>query len=209
MPVKTVTVFCGSRPGHDPKWVALAAEVGREMVQRDMALVFGGGSNGLMGAVAGAVVEAGGKSTGVIPESLLAIEPALEGLTELFVVDSMHTRKFIMSERADAFLVLPGGIGTFEEFFEIWTWHQIGLHNKPIVLFNAFDYYTPLLGFLQQAMHEGFVRPEHHCHLRVATSVREALDGVLVPCEPSPLFEILGGAGKALSIPGGHHKPPE
>jgi uncharacterized protein (TIGR00730 family) len=201
MATRTLTVFCGSRPGVDPKWVAIAEEVGREMVQRDMALVFGGGGNGLMGALAGAVIEAGGKSTGVIPESLLAIEPAMEGLTELFVVDSMHTRKFIMSERADAFLVLPGGIGTFEEFFEIWTWHQIGLHNKPTVLFNAFDYYTPLLRFLDQGMREGFIRPEHHCHLRVATSVREALDGVVLPCEPSPLFPAVRPANGGQTPP--------
>jgi uncharacterized protein (TIGR00730 family) len=187
-PVKSITVFCGSRSGRDPKWIEVAAACGREMVKRDLALVFGGGRNGLMGAVARAVIEAKGKSTGVIPESLLAIEPAMEELTELFVVDSMHTRKALMSERADAFLVLPGGIGTFEEFFETWTWHQIGLHSKPIVLFNLDNYYTPLLQFLRQSMDCGFLNPRHHDHLRVATTVEQAFDLLTSPYEipPSP-----------------------
>ena len=186
--IKSVTVFCGSRSGKDPRWELIARQCGEGLAQRGMALVFGGGCCGLMGAVAQAVIDAGGKSTGVIPESLLSIEPAKEGLTELFVVDSMHTRKFIMSERADAFLVLPGGIGTFEEFFETWTWHQIGLHSKPIVLFNLDDYYTPLLQFLRQAMDCGFLNSRHHDHLRVATTVEQAFDLLTLPYEipPSP-----------------------
>lgn len=181
-PIKSITVYCGSRSGHDPKWVELAKACGKEMVARDLSLVFGGGRNGLMGAVARAVIDAKGRSAGIIPESLLVMEPAMEELTELFVVDSMHTRKSLMAERGDAFLVLPGGIGTFEEFFEIWTWHQIGLHNKPIVLFNVDGYYTPLLQFLQQALDFGFLTAEHHCHLRVATSVTQAFDLLTTPC---------------------------
>jgi uncharacterized protein (TIGR00730 family) len=176
MSVKTVTVFCGSREGNDSKWSAIAESCGRELAQRNLALVYGGGRNGLMGAVARGAIAQGGQTTGVIPESLLSIEPAMDGLTELLVVDSMHTRKSIMSERADAFLVLPGGIGTFEEFFETWTWHQIGLHTKPVVLLNAFDYYTPLLGFLEHAVGLGFLKPGHHRHVRVATKVDEAFD---------------------------------
>ena len=182
--IKTITVFCGSRNGHDPKWEKIATECGTELASRGLRLVFGGGSNGLMGAIAKAVIAARGQSTGIIPESLLSFEPAQEGLTELFVVDSMHTRKLLMSERAEAFLVLPGGIGTFEEFFETWTWHQIGLHNKPIVLLNVFDYYTPLLSFLQQGMDTGFINPRHHCYVRVATSVAQAFDLLAQPCEP-------------------------
>jgi hypothetical protein len=181
--IKTVTVFCGSRSGHDPKWEAIATACGRELVRRDMRLVFGGGCNGLMGAIAKSVIDAKGQSTGIIPESLLAFEPAQEGLTELFVVDSMHTRKLLMSERADAFLVLPGGIGTFEEFFETWTWHQIGLHQKPIVLLNAFDYYTPLLDFLKKGMDAGFIHAKHHCYVRVATTVADAFDLLTTPCD--------------------------
>lgn len=180
--VKSVTVYCGSRNGHDPMWTELARACGKAMVERNLALIFGGGRNGLMGAIARAVIESKGKSTGVIPESLLAFEPAMEELTELFIVDSMHTRKALMAERADAFLVLPGGIGTFEEFFEIWTWHQIGLHDKPIVLLNAHDYYTPLLDFLKRALDCGFMTTEHHCHLRVATEVTQAMDFLVQPC---------------------------
>jgi uncharacterized protein (TIGR00730 family) len=182
--IKTITVFCGSRSGHDPKWERVAADCGAEMVRRDLRLVFGGGCNGLMGAIARSVTAAKGKSTGIIPESLLAFEPAQEGLTELFVVDSMHTRKLLMSERADAFLVLPGGIGTFEEFFETWTWHQIGLHNKPIVLLNSFDYYTPMLEFLRHGVDSGFINAKHHCYVRVATTVSQAFDLLSQPCEP-------------------------
>jgi uncharacterized protein (TIGR00730 family) len=182
--ITTITVFCGSRSGHDPRWEQVANECGNEMVRRDLRLVFGGGCNGLMGAIARSVIAAKGKSTGIIPESLLAFEPAQEGLTELFVVDSMHTRKLLMSERADAFLILPGGIGTFEEFFETWTWHQIGLHNKPIVLLNVFDYYTPLLEFLQHGVDAGFINTKHHCYLRVATTVSEAFDLLIRPCAP-------------------------
>jgi uncharacterized protein (TIGR00730 family) len=180
--IKAVTVYCGSRNGHDPKWVALAQDCGREMVRRGLGLVFGGGRYGLMGAIARSVIDAKGKSTGIIPESLLSFEPAMEELTELFIVDSMHTRKALMAERADAFLVLPGGIGTFEEFFEIWTWHQLGFHDKPIVLFNAYDYYTPLLRFLDQAVASGFLMASHHCHLRVATEVSQAFDLLEMPC---------------------------
>lgn len=180
--VKAVTVYCGSRSGKDPKWAEVAKACGREMARRGIALVFGGGANGLMGAVASGVIESNGKSTGVIPESLLAFEPAMQGLTELIIVDSMHTRKSIMSERGDAFLVLPGGIGTFEEFFETWTWHQLGFHNKPIVLLNAHGYYSALLAFLQQGLDEGFIKHEHHCHLRIASSVNEALDLLTKPC---------------------------
>jgi len=183
MAAKTITVYCGSRDGHDSKWTQLAREVGKEMAHRDYALVFGGGRNGLMGALAEAVIDSGGFVTGVIPESLLQMEPAMEGLSELFVVETMHTRKLLMSERADAFLVLPGGIGTFEEFFEMWTWRQIGLHKKPIVLLNAHDYYTPLLNFLESSVTDGFLDPKHHCHVHVATAVQEALDLLSIPCE--------------------------
>ncbi len=181
--VKTVTVYCGSRNGHDPKWISMATQCGDALARNGLAMVFGGGRNGLMGATARAVLDAGGKATGIIPETLLAVEPAMEELTELFVVDSMHTRKLLMSEKADAFLVLPGGIGTFEEFFEIWTWFQIGLHKKPIVLLNAFEYYAPLLKFLQHAVDLGFFGPHHHQHLRVARDADHAIELLLAPVQ--------------------------
>lgn len=184
---KTVTVFCGSRSGSDPKWAEVAQQCGQELVRRNFALVFGGGANGLMGVIARAVVDAKGWSTGIIPEGLLAIEPAMSDLTELVIVDSMHTRKLLMSQRADAFLVLPGGIGTFEEFFETWTWRQIGLHRKPIVLLNVYDYYTPLLGFLDRGRQEGFIRTQHHDYLQVATSIKEAFDLLAQACPAEPV----------------------
>ena len=177
--LKTVTIYCGSRPGHDAKWVGVAKECGAEIARNGLAMVFGGGRNGMMGAAARAALDAGGKVTGIIPETLLAVEPAMEDLTELFVVDSMHTRKLLMSEKADGFLVMPGGIGTFEEFFEIWTWLQIGLHKKPIVLLNAFDYYQPLLEFLQHAVDQGFFGLHHHRHLRVAGTAKQAVQLLL------------------------------
>ena len=180
---RTVTVYCGSRPGHDPQWMAMAAQCGAALARNGFSMVFGGGRNGLMGASARAALEAGGKVTGIIPESLLAVEPAMEDLTELFVVDSMHTRKLLMSEKADAFLVLPGGIGTFEEFFEIWTWFQIGLHKKPIVLVNAFGYYDPLLQFLQHAVDHGFFGSHHHQHVRVAHDAGSAMQCLLASLE--------------------------
>lgn len=176
MASRAVTVFCGSRSGQDPKWAKIARECGKELVRRDFALVFGGGGDGLMGEIARAVIEANGTSVGIIPEGLLAIEPAEKNVTELLVVDSMHTRKRCMSQRADAFLVLPGGIGTFEEFFECWTWHQIGLHHKPIALLNAHNYYSPLLTFLDQGLREGFIRPDHHRFVQVVSTVQEAFD---------------------------------
>lgn len=185
MPSKTVTVYCGSRSGADPKWAEIARACGKELVARGWAMVFGGGKNGLMGEIARTVLSEKGKTTGIIPENLLAFEPAMEGLTELFVVDSMHTRKQLMAERADAFLVLPGGIGTFEEFFEVWTWRQIGLHAKPIVMLNVHNYYTPLLDFLQRSVLHGFMTLEHHCHLGVATTVGEAFDLLEKPCPPT------------------------
>lgn len=181
--LKTVTVYCGSRPGHDPKWVEVAGQFGAALAENNLAMVFGGGRNGLMGAAARAALNAGGKVTGIIPETLLAVEPAMEDLTELFVVDSMHTRKLLMSEKADGFVVMPGGIGTFEEFFEIWTWLQIGLHKKPIVLLNAFHYYDTLLGFLQHAVDQGFFGPHHHRHLRVAATAQQAVQLLLAPAK--------------------------
>ena len=171
----TVTVYCGSRPGHDPRWISVATQCGEALAHNGLSMVFGGGRNGLMGACARAALGSGGKVTGIIPESLLAVEPAMEDLTELFVVDSMHTRKLLMSEKADGFLVLPGGIGTFEEFFEIWTWFQIGLHRKPIVLLNAFGYYDTLLQFLQHAVDQGFFGAHHHQHVRVAHDAEDAI----------------------------------
>ncbi len=153
----SVCVYCGSRTGETPEFVAVARAVGRWIGVNEGQLVYGGGNNGLMGVVADATLEAGGRVVGVIPKALVEREFAKLDCTELHVVDSMHDRKRMMAERADGFLALPGGIGTFEELFEVWTWRQLGYHNKPIGLLNALDYYTPLLAFLRSSVSHGFM----------------------------------------------------
>lgn len=152
-----ICVFCGSSPGANPAYVNAARAVGELLAQRQMGLVTGGGSTGIMGAVADATLGAGGEVTGVIPRSLWDREVGHTGLTHLRVVESMHERKAVMADLADAFLALPGGLGTLEELFEIWTWGQLGLHAKPFGLLNVASYYDPLLSFLDRSVTERFV----------------------------------------------------
>ncbi|HET6566215.1 MAG TPA: TIGR00730 family Rossman fold protein [Xanthomonadales bacterium] len=159
--MKRVCVYCGSNPGRQPIYREAAAELGRELVRRDIALVYGGASIGVMGAVANAVLENGGEVIGVIPQSLAIREVAHNNLTELIVVTSMHERKAQMAELADGFVALPGGWGTFEEIFEILTWAQLGIHSKPCGLLNIANYFDHLALFLQHAMDERFVREEY------------------------------------------------
>jgi hypothetical protein len=153
----TLCVYCGSRPGDDPAFTEAAREVGHEVGRRGWGLVYGGGRAGLMGVVADAVLEAGGHVTGVIPQSLMDREMGHGHLQELHVVQTMHERKMLMAQRADAFLALPGGIGTFEELFEVWTWRQLGYHDKPVGLLDVNDYYRPLLDFVTRARDRGFM----------------------------------------------------
>ncbi|MEY2683778.1 MAG: hypothetical protein RJA09_922 [Pseudomonadota bacterium] len=158
-PPFSIAVYCGSRPGTDPSHLAHAQATGRWIGERGGQLVYGGGNNGLMGAVAQATLAAGGTVVGVIPRSLVEREFANRNCTELHVVDTMHERKQLMAERADGFLALPGGIGTFEELFEVWTWRQLGYHGKPVGLLNAGGYYSGLLAFLASAVDAGFMTP--------------------------------------------------
>ncbi|WP_310738478.1 TIGR00730 family Rossman fold protein [Piscinibacter sp. HJYY11] len=153
----SLCVYCGSKVGHQPGYEAAARHVGTLIGERGWQLVYGGGNAGLMGAVANAVLAAGGRVVGVIPKSLMDREHGHTGLHELHVVDTMHQRKQMMAERADAFLALPGGIGTFEELFEVWTWRQLGYHDKPVGLLNVEGYYDQLLAFLDQSVAQGFV----------------------------------------------------
>ena len=153
----TLCVFCGSRPGAIDAYVTGARAIGLGLAQRGWQLVYGGGRVGLMGEVADAARSGGAWVTGVIPESLMQREVGHRGLDELHVVPSMHARKQMMAERAHAFVALPGGLGTFEELFEVWTWRQLGYHSRPIALLNTAGYYDGLLGFLQTAVHSGFV----------------------------------------------------
>jgi uncharacterized protein (TIGR00730 family) len=153
----SLCVYCGSRPGADPAFAETARLTGRWIGEHGGQLVYGGGRNGLMGIVADATLAAGGRVVGVIPKALVEKEWAHTGCTELHIVDTMHERKRIMAEHADAFLSLPGGIGTLEEFFEVWTWRQLGYHAKPVGLLNLNGYYTDLLAFLNASVKSGFM----------------------------------------------------
>jgi uncharacterized protein (TIGR00730 family) len=154
-------VFCGSSVGVKAIYADAATELGQLLAAKGIGLVYGGGNVGLMGVIADAVVDAGGEAIGVIPRALADREIAHTGLTSLHIVDSMHTRKAMMAELSDAFIAMPGGVGTFEEFFEAVTWTQLGLHRKPCGLLNVGGFYTPLVQFINQAVAEGFIRPVH------------------------------------------------
>lgn len=156
-PAFSLCVYCGSRHGNDPAFTQVAQEVGRWIGQHAGQLVYGGGRNGLMGEVAQATLGAGGRVVGIIPKALQEREWAHDGCTELHIVETMHERKRMMMERADAFVALPGGIGTFEEFFEVWTWRQLGYHDKPVGLLNTKGYYDSLLHFTRQSTQAGFM----------------------------------------------------
>ncbi len=156
-PAFSLCVYCGSRPGALPQYTEAAEFVGRWIGQHGGQLVYGGGLNGLMGVVANATLAAGGTVIGVIPKALVEKEWAHRGCTELHVVDNMHERKRLMAEHADAFVALPGGIGTFEEFFEVWTWRQLGYHDKPVGLLNVGGLYDGLLGFLRTTVEQQFI----------------------------------------------------
>ncbi len=169
-------MFCGSSPGANPAYVEAARATGRALAARRLAVVYGGGSVGLMGAVADAALDAGGEVIGVIPRALELRELAHARLTTLHVVGSMHERKAKMAELAHAFVALPGGMGTLEELAEILTWAQLGLHARPIGLLDVARYYGPLVEFFDRAVAEGFVRPEHRRLLTVAADPETLLD---------------------------------
>ena len=156
-PAFSVCVYCGSRTGTTAQFADAAFEVGRWIGEHGGQLVYGGGNSGLMGVVATATLKAGGRVVGVIPRALVDKEFAKRECTELHIVESMHERKRLMAERAEAFLALPGGIGTFEELFEVWTWRQLRYHEKPIGLLNAAGYFDPLLAFLRSSVRHGFM----------------------------------------------------
>lgn len=174
--MKRICVFTGANPGARPEYAAAAQSFGRELVAAGLDLVYGGGKVGLMGVIADAVIAAGGKAIGVIPEALVAKEIAHRGLSELLVVASMHERKALMSELSDAFVAMPGGLGTLEEFFEVLTWSQLGLHAKPCGILNVAHYYDPLLSFLDRAVEERFVKPQHRGIIVTAETPRELLE---------------------------------
>jgi uncharacterized protein (TIGR00730 family) len=166
--VRSVCVYCGSALGGDPAYLAVTQELARELAGAGITVVYGGAAVGLMGALADTALEAGGKVVGVIPQQLVDREIAHPELTELHVVSSMHERKALMADLADAFVALPGGIGTLEELIEVYTWAQLGLHAKPIAVLNTLAYYDPLVAFLDHAVDQGFLVPARREALVVA-----------------------------------------
>ncbi len=184
----SICVYCGSRHGDKPAYTEAARTLGTAIGQRGWQLVYGGGKVGLMGEVADAVLAAGGTVVGVIPESLEKLEVGHTGLTELHVVPTMHVRKQMMAERADAFIALPGGIGTLEELYEVWTWRQLKYHDNPIGLLDTAGYWQPLLRFMDHTVAEGFLSPAMR-------------DTVLVGDEPLALLDRVAAA--ALAARGG------
>ena len=160
-----ICVFCGSSLGARPEYQAAAKRLGATLARRDIGLVYGGASVGLMGEVADAVIQAGGETIGVLPKALAELEIAHESLSELRIVASMHERKAQMADLSDAFIALPGGIGTLEETFEVWTWSQLGFHAKPVGLLNVAGFYDGLQGFLDSLVREAFVKPQHRAIL--------------------------------------------
>jgi hypothetical protein len=176
--MKSVCVFCGSSPGARPSYRDGAERLATAIAKRGLDLVYGGASVGLMGALADAALAAGGRVVGVLPRALDRKEIAHAGLSELRVVDSMHERKAQMAERADAFVALPGGIGTLEEWFEVLTWSQLGFHAKPCGLLDVDGYFAPLLALLDRAVHERFVTPEHRAMIVVEHDAERLLDAL-------------------------------
>lgn len=177
--MKRVCVFTGSSPGGRPSYRSTAQALGEVLVEAGITLVYGGGRVGLMGEIADTVLDGGGEVVGVIPQSLVDKEVAHSGLTDLRVVGSMHERKAVMAELADGFIAMPGGLGTLEELFEVVTWAQLGFHRKPCGLLNVEGYFDPLISFLDSAVAERFVKPEHRSML-------------LVSEDPAGLLEELG-----------------
>lgn len=176
MPIRSLCVFCGSSFGRDPIYRDVAQQVGRLLATHGITLVYGGGDVGLMGSVADAAMAEGGTVIGVIPQSLADREVAHHGITDLRVVGSMHERKAMMAELSDGFVALPGGFGTFEEFCEIITWAQLGLHTKPCALLNVAGYFDPLLKQFDDGVRQEFIRPEYRRLVLSATDVGELLN---------------------------------
>jgi uncharacterized protein (TIGR00730 family) len=182
--VRRVCVFCGSSPGRDPRYAAQAAALARELAARGIGVVFGGGSVGLMGVLADQALAAGGHVTGVIPHGLAARELAHRGVTDMRVVPTMHARKALMADLADAFVALPGGIGTFEELLEIATWGQLGIHRKPVGILNVAGYYDPLVTLLGHAADAGFVSEQNRRLFVVEDDPARLLDRLAVHVPP-------------------------
>ena len=184
--LRSLCVYCGSSNRVDPAHLEGARGLGALAARRGIEIVFGGGHVGLMGALADGALAAGGRVTGIIPEHLQALEVGHEGVSEMIVVDSMHTRKRRMFERSDAFCILPGGLGTLDETFEIITWKQLSLHDKPIVLVNLAGYWDPLLKMLEHQIEAGYLRPRHARLFHVVERIEAVFDAL--EAAPAPVL---------------------
>lgn len=183
--IRTVAVFCGSRPGHDPAAIAGATEMGRSLAEAGIRLVYGGGATGMMGAVADAVLAGGGAVTGVIPEFLTQVEQAHPGVRDMVVTDTMHVRKRLMFDRSDAFVILPGGLGTLDELAEIVTWRQLGLHDKPILIVDVGGWAGPVMAVLESFVDTGFAGPATRRLYRLVPDVAAAMAVLAGPSAPA------------------------
>ncbi|MDZ4282347.1 MAG: TIGR00730 family Rossman fold protein [Hydrogenophaga sp.] len=189
-PAFSLCVYCGSRPGANPAFADTARTVGQWIGEHGGQLVYGGGRNGLMGIVADATMAAGGQAVGIIPKALVEREWAHQGCTELHVVDNMHERKRMMADKADAFLALPGGIGTFEEFFEVWAWRQLGYHDKPVGLLNVAGYYDGLMAFMRTGMEQQFMSGTQMDLIRVDSDTASLLPELVQAAGLSPAARL-------------------
>ncbi|SDC24318.1 LOG family protein [Acinetobacter boissieri] len=169
--MKSIAIFCGSKPGLESCFIESAKKTGRYLAEQDKTLVYGGGRSGLMGAVADSALQAGGRVVGVMPKALVGMELAHTGLTEMYIVESMHERKLKMSELAEGFITLPGGAGTLEEIFEQWTWAQLGIHTKPCGFLNVEGFYQPLLDMIEQTVRTGFTQSRFATALCVSDQI--------------------------------------
>lgn len=188
--MKRIAVYCGSATPADPRYIELAGDVGRELAERGIGVVYGGGRLGLMGAVASGALAAGGEVIGVIPEALYNSEVANHDCTELFTVSGMHERKLRFTELSDGFVTIPGGVGTMDELWEAMSWAQLGYHAKPVGLLNAFGFYDHLIAFNRHMAEVGFVRPAHQGILIAAGTLSELLEAMASYRPHRPIFEM-------------------
>lgn len=203
MAIRSLAIFCASSDGADPAFIESARQVGRSLAHRGIAVVYGGGRIGLMGAVADGALGAGGRVIGVIPRAMVQAERAHTGVSDLRIVDSMHERKALMADLADGFIALPGGYGTFDELFEIITWGQLAIHVKPVGILNVRNFYGPLLAFLDATTAAGFIQPRFRAMLQAADTLEDLLDrfGRYIP--PSG-----GGFARPAEAPASLPPPP-
>ncbi|VTR99062.1 LOG family protein [Tuwongella immobilis] len=189
--MKRICVFCGSKSGNRPVYAEMAQRLGETLAARQLELVYGGGAIGLMGVVARATLSAGGRVTGIMPRRLAEKEVLLTEATENIIVETMHQRKAMMADRSDGFIAMPGGYGTCEEFFEILTWSQLGIHTKPMALLNTAGFFDPLLAWIDGMVHEGFLRPRFRELLIVGTDPEDTLARMERYFPPLPPDQLL------------------